>query len=169
LLTCYFGNNSSASAAHPDVGEFAALHLRAGPRRRRLDRRSDLTGRSETSGIPRIGARDMAAMTRFDGFSRTSYDYVRADLMHLSALSTQGGNYVFAARVGGSPVIVYAAETDSIRTAVANHPRWAEACDKHGALFIFIHMNPNPALRRLEVHDLIRKHDPPMTPRSEFN
>jgi hypothetical protein len=110
--------------------------------------------------------RDMAATTKFEGFSRKSYDYVRADPKDLNTLSTQGGNYLFAARVGGSPVIVYAAETGSIRSTVANHPLWAEARDKHGAIFVFVHLNPNPALRRLEAHDLIRKHDPPMNPRS---
>jgi hypothetical protein len=110
--------------------------------------------------------RDMATTTKFEGFSRKSYDYARADLTKLNELSTQGGCYLFAARVGGSPVIVYAAETGSIRATVANDPLWAEARDKHGAIFIFIHLNPNPALRRLEVHDLIRKHNPPMNPRS---
>ena len=108
----------------------------------------------------------MAATTKFEGFSRKTYDYVRADLNNLNALSTQGGNYLFAARVGGSPVIVYVSETGSIRTTVANDPLWVEARDKHGAIFIFVHMNPNPALRRLEVHDLIRKHNPPMNPPS---
>jgi hypothetical protein len=108
----------------------------------------------------------MAATTKFQGFSKKSYDYIRADLKNLNALPTQGGNYVFAARVGGSPVIVYAAETESIRGAVANHPRWPEARDRHGAIFIFFHVNANPALRRLEAHDLIRRHNPPMNPRA---
>jgi hypothetical protein len=108
----------------------------------------------------------MAATTKFEGFSRKTYDYVRADLTKLNGLSTQGGCYLFAARVGGSPVIVYVAETGSIRSAVANHPLWAQAQGEHGAIFIFVHLNPNPALRRLEVHDLIRKHEPPMNPRS---
>ena len=109
----------------------------------------------------------MAATTSFEGFSRTKYDYVVVDEKELNTLSTQGGNYVFAQRSGGGPVIVYAAETDCLKKTLVNNPRWAEARDKHGARFIFIHMNPTPSRRRLELYDLIQKHNPAMNPREE--
>ena len=106
----------------------------------------------------------MAATTSFDGFSKAKYDYEPADLKNLNALPLQGGNYLFAQRSGGRAVIVFAAETDCIRKAVVNNPRWDEARDKHGAIFIFYRLNPQPSRRRLELHDLIRQHNPPMNP-----
>jgi hypothetical protein len=106
--------------------------------------------------------RTMPAPISFTGFSNTAYSYAFADLQALGQLPSQGGNYVFAARVGGKPTIVFAGETDSLRRTVAAHPRWAEAQAKHAAVFILFHANDTPSRRRLEVHDLVRRHAPPM-------
>ncbi len=40
------------------------------------------------------------------------------------------------------------------------------ALSMQGARFIFIHMNPDPVRRRVELFDLIQKHNPPMNPRA---
>lgn len=109
----------------------------------------------------------MATTMYFEGFSKIKYEYVLADLKNLNALPMQGGNYLFAQRVGGRPVIVYAAETDCVRKAVVDSPRWNEARTKHSAVFIYFHMNDAPSRRRLELHDLIRQHNPPMNPRAD--
>jgi hypothetical protein len=104
----------------------------------------------------------MPAPVSFVGFSNTAYKYEFADLNALAALPTQGANYVFASRVGGKPTIVFAAETDNVRKALTAHPRWNEAKTKHQAVFILVHMNPEPSRRRIELHDLVRRHSPPM-------
>jgi hypothetical protein len=104
----------------------------------------------------------MATPITLTGFSKTAYPYTMADLQKLDTLPTQGGNYVFAARVGGKAAIVFAGETTNIRATVAKHPRWPEAKNRHEAIWILIHMNAEPSRRRLEVHDLVRLHSPPM-------
>ncbi len=106
----------------------------------------------------------MAAKTSFEGFSRTKYDYELADLANLAALPAQAGNYIFARRVAGAADIVFAGETESLRATVASHPRWREAQVRHQALFIYFHLNPVAGRRRLELHDLVRRHAPPMNP-----
>jgi hypothetical protein len=80
----------------------------------------------------------------------------------LGALPTQAGNYLFASRVGGKATIVFAGETESLQRTVAKHPRWNEARTKHEAVFILFHLNPEPGRRRIELHDLVRLHSPPM-------
>jgi hypothetical protein len=106
----------------------------------------------------------MPPPVKFAGFSQQNYEYNHADLNNLAALPTQGGNYIFAKREGGAPVIVFAGETNTLRATVDKHPRWREAQSKHGAIFIFFHLNTEPSRRRLEVHDLVRRHAPPMNP-----
>ncbi len=106
----------------------------------------------------------MAAKTGFEGFSRTKYEYELADPANLAALPMQAGNYIFARRVAGAPDIVFAGETESLRATLANHPRWREAQARHQAQFIYYHLNPVAGRRRLELHDLVRRHAPPMNP-----
>jgi hypothetical protein len=104
----------------------------------------------------------MAAPVKFAGFSQTTYEYTAADLNNLAALPTQGGNFIFAKREGGAPVIVFAGETNTLKATLAKHPRWREAQNKHGAIFLFFHLNTEPSRRRLELHDLVRRYSPPM-------
>lgn len=104
----------------------------------------------------------MPAPATFAGFSNTAYAYTFADLNALGTLPTQGGNYVFASRVGGKPTIVFAGEAPDLRAALAKHPRWGEARAKHQAVFILFHTNDQPGRRRIELHDLVRRHSPPM-------
>ena len=98
----------------------------------------------------------------FPGFSQTQYKYEFADLNALGTLPTQPGNYIFASRVGGKPNIVLTGETLDLRAAIAKHPRWNEAKNKHQAVFILYHVNDQPGRRRIELHDLVRRHTPPM-------
>jgi hypothetical protein len=104
----------------------------------------------------------MPTPVKLAGFSQQTYEYTAADLNNLAALPTQGGNYVFAKREGGAPVIVFAGETNTLRATLAKHPRWREAQTRHQAIFILFHLNTEPSRRRLEVHDLVRRHSPPM-------
>jgi hypothetical protein len=98
----------------------------------------------------------------FTGFSNTAYEYAFVEPAAVPQLPTRGGTYVFAARVGGKPTIVFAAETDNLRQTLTKHPRWAEAQRDHKAVFLLVHPNDAPPRRRLEVHDLVRRHAPPM-------
>ena len=104
----------------------------------------------------------MPAPVSFPGFSQTQYRFEFADLNALGALPTQGGNYIFASRVGGKAAIVLAGEAPDLRAAIARHPRWNEAKTKHQAVFILYHVNTEPGRRRIELHDLVRRHAPPM-------
>ena len=106
----------------------------------------------------------MATPVKFAGFSQQTYEYQTADLTNLAKLPTQGGNYIFAKRVGGAPQIVFAGETNTLKATLEKHPRWREAQAKHEAIFIFFHQNTEPSRRRLELHDLVRRHSPPMNP-----
>jgi hypothetical protein len=54
--------------------------------------------------------------------------------LNLNALPMQSGNFVPRASAGARDV--YAAETDYVRKAVVDSPRWNEARTKHSAVFI---------------------------------
>jgi hypothetical protein len=72
------------------------------------------------------------------------------------------GSYVFVRQAGSALKIICAGETESIwNVFVATH-LWETAKNQYGATAAYIHLNPDPSARRMEISDLVKRHEPPM-------
>jgi hypothetical protein len=105
-------------------------------------------------------------MASFQGKTGKWYQYASVDVDNLKALPLQGGNFVFARSTSlEGPVIIYAGEGDSLRSAFTPELQgiWQFARDTHSANMILINAyGASPAERQKELADLLEKHLPPM-------
>ena len=71
------------------------------------------------------------------------------------------GNFLFIQMLG-TPIIVYAGESEGIFNTLANSQLWATAATLYKATHFCAHINPDEDARKAEQADLIKKHRPVM-------
>lgn len=75
-------------------------------------------------------------------------------------LSPVGGNYVLVRDGISGPRVVYAGESDNLRTG--SQPKWRAAVDEDNATFLYTRLNVSQRTREQEQADVAAAYSPPM-------
>jgi hypothetical protein len=105
---------------------------------------------------------DTMTLYAFEGASGRSYDYGLLNQKSRAAFPMSAGSYVFVHQAGSVLKIICAGETESIWNVFVSTHLWETAKNQYGATAAYIHLNPDPTARRMEISDLVKRHEPPM-------
>jgi hypothetical protein len=100
------------------------------------------------------------ATLRVEGHSGGFYEYALVETDKVPPL--YGGNFLFIRPSTVAPEIIYVGESESVYGALTETNVWNVARQIHGATLLYVHLNPDPARRKAEREDLIRRYHPAM-------